>query len=52
MKSLIRKCEKCGLYTMKDVCDRCGNRTSQAIPQRYSENDRFQKYRIMERSEK
>lgn len=49
MKSIIRKCSRCGTYTMREVCSVCGQRTSMAIPPKYSENDRFQKYRIMQR---
>ncbi len=51
MKSLIRKCKRCGIYTMKSVCDICGEETVMAIPPRYSPVDRFQKYRLKEKGE-
>ena len=46
MKTLIRKCPHCDLYTMKDVCPVCGGKTVMAIPMKYSPSDKFQQYRI------
>lgn len=46
MKTLIRKCKYCNIYTMEEKCPRCGNETYMALPMRYSPADKFQKYRI------
>lgn len=49
MKSLIRKCPpRCGAYTMRENCPQCGGLTMMALPPRYSEKDRFQRYRLRE----
>lgn len=46
MRSIIRKCERCGRYTLSNECPLCGGDSVYAIPPRYSERDRFQKYRL------
>ncbi len=46
MKTLIRKCQQCGTYTMKEICPSCSGKTVMAIPMKYSPADKFQKYRI------
>lgn len=51
MKSKIMKCEKCGTYTLKDVCPECGNKSITPIPPRYSPEDSYGKYRRMMRKE-
>lgn len=45
MKSALRKCKECGIYSTKDVCPKCGNPTSTALPPRYSPDDRYGEYR-------
>ncbi len=45
MKSLIRKCCRCGRYTLKEVCPKCGGKTIMAIPPRFSPEDPYGKYR-------
>jgi len=47
MKSKIRKCEVCGEYTLKEVCERCGRATMNPIPPRFSPKDPYGKYRRM-----
>jgi len=44
MRTLLRKCKRCGIYTMKDICS-CGNETIVPVPPRFSPQDRFGKYR-------
>jgi H/ACA ribonucleoprotein complex subunit 3 len=44
MRTQMRKCEKCGSYTMKDTCQ-CGGVTVIPQPPRYSPQDRYGKYR-------
>ncbi len=48
MRTLIRKCNKCSYYTMKETCPRCGSKTAYALPERYSPKDRFQRFRLKE----
>ncbi|SMD30709.1 RNA-protein complex protein Nop10 [Picrophilus oshimae] len=51
MKSLIRRCPSCNIYTLKEYCPRCSARTCMAIPVRFSPADKFQRYRLMEESD-
>ncbi len=48
MRSLIRKCTVCGKYTLSEACPACGAKSVYALPPKYSERDRFQKFRIIE----
>ncbi len=41
----IKKCPKCGLYTLKDVCPKCGAQTVSAHPPKFSPEDRYGEYR-------
>ncbi|MFA5772081.1 MAG: RNA-protein complex protein Nop10 [Thermoplasmata archaeon] len=45
MGSLLRWCEACRIYTMKDVCVKCSSKTRIPIPARFSINDHYGKYR-------
>lgn len=45
MRSEMRKCSSCGIYTLKDKCPKCDLPTVMPIPARYSPSDRFGKYR-------
>jgi len=47
MKSLIRKCQKCGNYTLEEICPKCGSKTVQALPPRFSPEDKYGKYRLL-----
>jgi H/ACA ribonucleoprotein complex subunit 3 len=46
MKWKLRKCPKDKIYTMKDICPICGNKTVIASPPRFSPEDKYVKYRI------
>jgi H/ACA ribonucleoprotein complex subunit 3 len=46
MKSLIKKCGKCNIYTLEDKCPKCGNDTISSLPPRFSPEDKYGKYRI------
>jgi Predicted Zn-ribbon RNA-binding protein len=47
MRSLLRRCAKCGAYTLKrDVCPKCGGPLEVPHPPKYSPEDRYQIYRI------
>ena len=45
MRSLLRRCPKCGAYTMKDGCPACGTPTVVAHPSKYSPDDKYARYR-------
>ncbi len=41
----IRKCPNCGIYTMKDICPKCGAKTEFAKPAKFSPEDKYGSYR-------
>ncbi|ENN96652.1 RNA-binding protein Nop10p [Methanocaldococcus villosus KIN24-T80] len=43
----IRKCPKCGKYTLKDICIYCGEKTFVPKPPKFSLEDKWGKYRRM-----
>ena len=43
MKSILN-CEKCGNYTMKDICA-CGGKTATRKPAKFSIEDKYGSYR-------
>ena len=51
MRVRMRKCAKCGIYTLKDVCPKCGEKTFMPIPPKFSPEDPYGRYRRMLRKE-
>ncbi len=51
MKVKMRKCKKCGIYTLKDICPKCNERTHVPIPPKFSPEDPYGKYRRLLRKE-
>lgn len=53
---LLRKCEKCGQYTLKtDACPYCGGKVHIPHPPKFSPDDKYFRYRMalkMEASER
>lgn len=45
MKSQIRKCPRCGRYTIYDECPLCSSKTVSTVPARFSPEDPYGKYR-------
>ncbi|MFQ5911025.1 MAG: RNA-protein complex protein Nop10 [Thermoplasmata archaeon] len=45
MRTLIRKCRECDIYTLAGKCPRCGIQTGMALPPRFSPEDRYGRYR-------
>ncbi|MDH7563408.1 MAG: RNA-protein complex protein Nop10 [Candidatus Bathyarchaeota archaeon] len=44
---LLRKCEKCGQYTLrKETCPYCGGKLRLAHPPKFSPDDKYLKYRM------
>ncbi len=41
----IRKCENCNIYTLAEKCDRCGGKTINPAPPKYSPEDKYGDYR-------
>ncbi|MDK6027958.1 RNA-protein complex protein Nop10 [Ignisphaera sp. 4213-co] len=46
MKWRIKKCPKCNLYTLKDLCPKCGSKTIVPHPPRFSPEDKYVEYRL------
>lgn len=44
---LLRKCEKCGRYTLnQETCPACGGLVKTPHPAKFSMDDRYQSYRL------
>jgi len=41
----IRKCARCGAYTLSEKCPRCGGETKTAHPPKFSPEDKWAEYR-------
>ena len=51
MSRHILRCDKCKVYTMKDKCPKCGEKTFSVVPAKFSPEDRMGKYRRMAKKE-
>ncbi|MCD6367843.1 MAG: RNA-protein complex protein Nop10 [Candidatus Aenigmarchaeota archaeon] len=49
---LIKKCFHCGIYTLKDRCPICGEKTRTPHPPKFSPEDKYGKYRRMAKKRK
>ncbi len=47
MKFLLKKCPRCGRYTLREACPVCKINTKVAHPPRFSPQDKYVKYRII-----
>ncbi|MCW4051561.1 MAG: RNA-protein complex protein Nop10 [Candidatus Bathyarchaeota archaeon] len=45
---LLRRCERCAQYTLKDTCS-CGGVAKSPHPAKFSMDDRYRKYRLLMR---
>ena len=50
MKTLIKNCTTCGLYTLKGFCPKCNEKTSGSAPPKYSPEDKYGELRRKEKS--
>jgi len=41
----IQRCIKCDQFTLEHVCSTCNQRTESVRPGKYSEHDKYAKYR-------
>lgn len=37
----MRKCFSCGIYTFKEICPKCGQKTSNPSPPKFSPEDKY-----------
>ena len=45
---LLRKCEKCGTYTLhEDACPKCGGHVISPHPAKFSMDDKYRRYRLI-----
>jgi len=45
---LLRKCERCGSYTLReDVCPKCGGPVKSPHPAKFSMDDKYRRYRLI-----
>lgn len=49
MKPLFKKCLSCNLYTLKMQCPKCGAKTHNPHPAKFSPDDKYARYRIIDR---
>lgn len=50
MRSLLRRCTACGRYTLsKERCPQCGGPVKVPHPPKFSPEDKYQKYRIVQK---
>ncbi|HIH06918.1 MAG TPA: RNA-protein complex protein Nop10 [Candidatus Nitrosotenuis sp.] len=47
MKFQLRKCPECEGYTLKEECRKCNIKTVTAHPAKFSPDDKYARYRIM-----
>ncbi|MEM1994826.1 MAG: RNA-protein complex protein Nop10 [Nitrososphaerales archaeon] len=52
MIKLLRRCSKCQTYTLSTICSKCGSETSYPHPPKFSLDDKYATYRLMERYKK
>jgi len=45
MSKHILFCQKCKIYTLKDLCPECNSKTIEPKPPKYSPEDKYGKYR-------
>lgn len=51
MRSKIKRCRTCDLYTLKENCPICGAPAGQTKPARFSPEDRYGRFRRAMRQE-
>jgi H/ACA ribonucleoprotein complex subunit 3 len=50
MKTLIKKCPACGIYTVHGFCPKCTGKTMSSDPPRFSPEDKYGGIRRAEKS--
>jgi len=49
LKFQLRICPECKKYTLKEECPRCQAKTATAHPAKFSPDDKYARYRIMDK---
>ena len=49
MNFQLRKCSSCKMYTLKDTCPKCEEKTNSVHPAKFSPDDKYLKYRIRDK---
>ena len=49
VKFQLKKCPKCGAYSLKPECPKCGASTVSAHPAKFSPDDKYMRYRLADR---
>ncbi|NHV97197.1 MAG: ribosome biogenesis protein [Thaumarchaeota archaeon] len=49
MEKLLRRCDRCQIYTLSKICRRCGSETVYPHPPKFSLEDKYATYRLVER---
>jgi H/ACA ribonucleoprotein complex subunit 3 len=52
MKSLIKKCPVCGIYTTKGFCPKCNEKAVNSDPPKFSPEDKYGSIRRAEMASK
>ena len=50
MRFQLRKCKKCNMYTMKETCSVCKEKTFSVHPAKFSPDDKYLRFRIAEKN--
>jgi H/ACA ribonucleoprotein complex subunit 3 len=46
----LRKCSKCKKYSLKESCDTCKEKTVSVHPAKFSPDDKYMRYRILNKN--
>ena len=49
MKFQLRKCNDCKIYSLRDKCKICNKETISVHPAKFSPDDKYMRYRILEK---
>ena len=49
MRFQMRRCGGCGRYSLKRECPKCGEETVSAHPAKFSPDDKYMRYRLVDR---
>jgi H/ACA ribonucleoprotein complex subunit 3 len=52
MKFQLRRCPDCKRYTLREQCPKCDSKTVTAHPAKFSPDDKYARYRIMDKFKK
>jgi len=50
MKTEIKRCPECGLFTLRGLCPKCQSKTAASAPPRFSPEDKYGEIRRAEKN--